>query len=81
MIFRRICEISFTSLNSSGKLSNARERRMAYLLFQCALKPGEIVGRFPNEFSDVNEISRIRRNIMELLNRGDQMRFAMNKIS
>lgn len=64
-----------------GKLSNARERRMAYLLFQCALKPGEIVDHFPNEFSDVNEIARIRRNIMELLSRGDQIYFSMNKIS
>jgi len=64
-----------------SQLSNARERRMAYLLFQCALKPGEIVGRFPNEFSDVNEISHIRRNIMEFLNRGDQIYFAMKKIS
>jgi hypothetical protein len=64
-----------------GKLSNARERRMAYLLFQCALKPGEIVDHFPNEFSDVNEIARIRRNIMELLSRGDQIYFAMSKIS
>jgi len=64
-----------------GKLSNTRERRIAYLLFQCALKPGEIVDHFPNEFSDVNEISRIRRNIIELLNRGDQIYFAVNKIS
>lgn len=62
------------------KLSNARERRIAYLLFQCALKPGEIVDHFPNEFCDVNEISRIRRNIMELLSGGDQFYFAMNKI-
>ena len=49
------------------KLSNERERRMAFLLFQCALKPGEIVASFPNEFRDVNEISHIRRNIMELI--------------
>ena len=64
-----------------GKLSNTRERRIAYLLFQCALKPGEIVDHFPNEFSDVNEISRIRRNIIELLNREDQIYLAVNKIS
>jgi hypothetical protein len=49
------------------KLSNERERRMAYLLFQCALKPGEIVAIFPNEFCDVKEISYIRRTIMELI--------------
>ena len=64
-----------------GKLSNTRERRLAYLLFHCALKPGEILGSFPNEFSDVNEISHVRRKIMELLSRGDQNYFAMNKIS
>lgn len=50
-----------------GKLSNARERRMAYLLFHCALKPVEIVASFPNEFCDVNEISYIRRTIMEII--------------
>jgi hypothetical protein len=64
-----------------GKLSDARERRMVYLLFQCDLKPGEIVARFPNEFSDVHEISRIRRNIMDILTRGDQNYCAMNTIS
>jgi hypothetical protein len=65
----------------ASKLSNERERRMAYLLFQCDLKPGEIVASFPNEFSDVNEISQVRRNIMEILSRGDQIDFALNKIS
>jgi hypothetical protein len=64
-----------------GKLSSMRERRMAYLLFQCALKPRDIVESFPDEFNDVNEISHIRRNIMELLSSGDQIYFAMNKIS
>jgi hypothetical protein len=49
-----------------GKLSDARERRLAYLLFHCALKPREIVHRCPQEFSDVREVSRIRRNIIEL---------------
>jgi hypothetical protein len=52
-----------------GKLSSARDQRMAYLLFQCALKPGEIVGSFPNEFSDVHEVSRMRRDIIEILSR------------
>jgi hypothetical protein len=63
------------------KLSNERERRMAYLLFQCALKPGEIVGSYPNEFSDENEISLVRGNIMKLLCHGDHIYFTMNKLS
>ncbi len=50
-----------------GKLSDARERRLAFLLFHCALRPGEIVRRCPQDFSDVHEVSRMRRNIMELL--------------
>jgi hypothetical protein len=49
------------------RLSNARERRLAYLLFHCALKPVEIVHQCPKEFSDVREVSGMRRDIMELL--------------
>ena len=50
-----------------GKLSDARERRLAYLLFHCALRPVEIVSSCPQDFSDVQEVSRIRRDIMEFL--------------
>ena len=50
-----------------GKLSGARERRLAYLLFHYALKPGEIVRNCPEDFSDVHEVSRMRRDIIELL--------------
>lgn len=49
------------------KLSDARELRLAYLLFHCALKPREIVRRCPQEFNDVGEVSRMCRDIMELL--------------
>lgn len=50
-----------------GKLSDARERRLAYLLFYCAFRPVEIVRRCPREFNDVREVSRLRRDIMEQL--------------
>jgi hypothetical protein len=46
-------------------LSNAREQRLAYLLFHCGLKPREIIHFYPQEFSDVREIYRLRRNIIE----------------
>jgi len=46
-------------------LSDVRERRLAYLLFHCGLKPREIVRFCPREFTDVHEIYRLRRNIME----------------
>ena len=41
-------------------LSDARERRIAYLLFHCGMKPKEIVQSYPEEFGDVSEIVRVR---------------------
>jgi len=55
-------------------LSNPRERRLAYLLFHCGLKPREIVRFCPQEWSGVQEIYRLRRTIMErLLCHADQL--------
>jgi hypothetical protein len=48
-------------------LPNPREQRVADLLFHCNLKPREILDRCPEEFSDVQEIYRLRRNIMDRL--------------
>ncbi len=48
-------------------LSDPREQRLAYLLFHCGLKPREIVRFCSQEWGDVQEIYRLRRNIMELL--------------
>ena len=48
-------------------LSNSREQRLAFLLFNCGLKPKEIMRFCPREFSDVREINRLRCNIMERL--------------
>jgi len=45
-------------------LSNARERRLAYLLYHCGLKPAEIVRGCPQEWSDVHEVARLRRIIL-----------------
>ena len=53
--------------NIEGKLSDARERRLAYLLFHCALRPVEIVRSCPQDFNDVQEVSNMRRDIMKLL--------------
>src|SRR5258708_14199240 len=54
-------------------LPNRRELRLAYLLYYCGLKPREIVRFCPQEWSDVQEIYRLRRNIVErLLRRAEQ---------
>jgi hypothetical protein len=48
-------------------LPNVREQRLAYLLFHCGLKPREIIHFYPQEFSDVSEIYRLRRTMLEQL--------------
>ncbi|HJT55584.1 MAG TPA: hypothetical protein VJ761_03740 [Ktedonobacteraceae bacterium] len=53
--------------NIQSMLPNERERRVAYLLFHCGMQPGEIVGCDPREFSDVQEVVRLRHNIMKRL--------------
>lgn len=42
-----------------------REQRLAYLLYHCGLGPREIVRLCPQEWSDINEISRLRCNILQ----------------
>jgi hypothetical protein len=48
-------------------LPDEREQRLAYLLYHCGLGPREIVRLNPQEWSDVQEIFRLRRNILEQL--------------
>jgi hypothetical protein len=60
-------------------LPNRQEQRLAYLLYHCGLKPREIVHFCPQEWSDVQEIYRLRRNILERLQRNaDQFRWQLN---
>jgi hypothetical protein len=53
-----------------ARLSSERERRLAYLLYHCGLGPGEIVRCYPQEWSDVHEIARLRVNILARLMNG-----------
>jgi hypothetical protein len=54
-------------------LSNERERRLAYLLYQCGLQPAEIVRCCPQEWSDVHEVARLRRIILERLMKSSEL--------
>jgi hypothetical protein len=47
-----------------SEYSIPRERKIAYLLFLCALKPVEIIEYFPDELFDRSEILKIRRSII-----------------
>jgi hypothetical protein len=59
-------------------LPNQREQRLAYLLFHCGLKSREIVRFCPQEFTDIQEIYRLTRSIMErLLRNADQLRWRL----
>ena len=53
----------------SHLIPQKRERRVAYLLYHCGLKPRAIVHFCYEEFNDVQEIYHIRRNIIERLRR------------
>lgn len=61
-------------------LPDPRERRLAYLLYHCGLKPREIVRFCAPEWNDVQEIYRLRRNILERLVRyADQLRWRLSR--
>jgi DNA-directed RNA polymerase specialized sigma24 family protein len=57
-------------------LPSEREQRLAYLLYHCNLKLREIVRFCQEEWPDVQEIYRLRLNILEqLLRNTDQLRW------
>jgi hypothetical protein len=48
-------------------IPNGDEQRLVYLLFHCGLKPRQIMHFYPQEFSDVQEIYRLRSTMMNRL--------------
>lgn len=60
-------------------LPTEREKRVAYLIIHCGLKPREVIRNCPGEFSDVKEVYRLHRNILERLTRNaDQIRWRLS---
>jgi hypothetical protein len=60
-------------------LPTEREKELAYLLYHCNLKPREIMQHRPGLFSDVSEIYRLRRNIIDRIERNvDQIRWRLS---
>jgi hypothetical protein len=56
------------------QIHNAREQRLAFLLFHCGLSPGEVLRCCSQEFDDLREISHLRYTILEhLLRHADQL--------
>jgi hypothetical protein len=50
--------------NIQSLLSDARQQRLAFLLFHCGLKPREIVQTYPLEYSNLQEILHLRYKVM-----------------
>ena len=57
-----------------GELQNQNERIVAQLSFIRGLKPGEIYQRHPTRYTDVSDVYRIKRNIVERLRRNPEIR-------
>lgn len=59
-------------------LPEQRDRRLAYLLYYCNLKPREIVHYCHDEFGNVKEVYYLRRNIYDRLMRNrDKLRWRL----
>jgi hypothetical protein len=60
-------------------LPDERQQRVAYLIYRCGLKPREIIQFCSPEFSDIQEIYRLRRSIFERLQRNaDYIRWRLD---
>ncbi|MFL5592033.1 MAG: hypothetical protein ACJ8DI_30880 [Ktedonobacteraceae bacterium] len=61
-----------------GFLPDERERRVAYLLYYCGLKPRDIIVRCSHEFKDVQEIYHLNHNVVKRLRRNrDRLRHVL----
>lgn len=50
-------------------LADEQQRRLAYLLYYCGLKPRDIARLYSQEFADVKDIYRLNHNILQRLRR------------
>ena len=57
-----------------GELQDEGERVVAVLSFTRGLKPGEIYDRHPTLYTDVGDVYRIKRNVVERLRRSPRIR-------
>jgi DNA-directed RNA polymerase specialized sigma24 family protein len=56
------------------RLHGEKERCVVYGAFVLALKPRELLARFPNTFRDVREVYGIKENVLARLSRDDDLR-------
>jgi len=56
------------------RLNDDKERAVVYGSFVLALKPQEIFDLFPNRFTDIDEIYRVKQNVISRLRRDSDFR-------
>jgi len=59
------------------RLKDEKERRVVYGTFALAMKPRELYAQFPKSFSDVNEVYRVKENVMARLRRDDELKMLL----
>lgn len=57
----------------NARLHNEKERRVVYGSFVLALKPRELYAQFQETFQDVNEIYRVKENVLARLRRDTEL--------
>lgn len=63
------------------RLNDEKERRVVYGAFVLALKPREIHTRFHDTFHDVQEVYRVKENVLARLRRDAELRAILNECS
>jgi DNA-directed RNA polymerase specialized sigma24 family protein len=58
----------------NARLRNEKERRVVYGSFVLALKPRELYAQFPETFCDVNEVYRVKENVLARLRRDAKLK-------
>lgn len=58
----------------NDRLKNDKERRVVFGTFALAMKPRELYTQFPDSFEDVNEVYRVKENVMARLRRDDALK-------
>jgi hypothetical protein len=56
-----------------ARLRNEKERRVVYGSFVLALKPRELYAQFREAFRDVNEVYRVKENVLARLRRDTEL--------
>jgi hypothetical protein len=57
----------------SRQLKDEQEQRLIYGSFVLALKPRELVARYPETFVDANEVYRVKENVLNRLRRSVEL--------